>query len=99
MAAQIGRYAHAMQFKSMRKALNAHRIRVGRECHEVTPKIAQLPEQGQAKAKHLLHRVGRILTQKTRDKKKLHALHAPEAECISKVQGQDALRVRRQSDD
>ena len=28
--------------------------------------------------------MGRILTQKTRDKNKLYALHAPEAECISK---------------
>ena len=47
-------------------------------------RIAQLPEQAQAKAKHLLHRVDRILTQPFRDKRKLYALHAPEVECISK---------------
>jgi IS5 family transposase len=32
----------------------------------------------------LLGRVSRILTQKTQDKNKLYALHAPEVECISK---------------
>jgi len=84
MAAQIGRYAHAKQFKRMRKALKALRIRVGRVHREVTRKIAQLPERAQAKAKNLLQRVSRILTQKTRDKRKLYALHAPEVECISK---------------
>ena len=30
MAAQIGRYAHARQFKRMRKAIKALRVRVGR---------------------------------------------------------------------
>ena len=84
MAAQIGRYAHARQFKRMRKTLKALRIRVGRVYREVTRKLAQLPEQARHKARDLLHRVGRILTQKTRDKNKLYALHAPEAECISK---------------
>lgn len=84
MAAQIGRYAHARQFKRMRKAIKALRIRVGRVYREVTRKLAQLPEQARLKARDLLHRVSRILTQKTRDKNKLYALHAPEAECISK---------------
>ncbi len=38
----------------------------------------------QTKGEDLLQRVGRILTQKTKDKNKLYALHAPEVECISK---------------
>ena len=84
MAAQIGRYAHARQFKRMRKMLKALRVRMARVYREVTRQLAQLPEQAQAKAKHLLHRVGRILTQQPRDKRKLYALHAPEVECISK---------------
>ncbi|MDB5745141.1 MAG: transposase, family [Polaromonas sp.] len=84
MAAQIGRYAHARQFKRMRKTLKALRIRVARVYREVTRKLAQLPEQAQTKAKNLLHRVGRILTQQSRDKCKLYALHAPEVECIAK---------------
>ena len=62
MAAQIGRYAHARQFKRMRKMLKALRIRVGRVYREVTRKLAQLPAQAQTKAKNLLHRVGRTLT-------------------------------------
>ena len=84
MAAQVGRYAHAKQFKRMRKALKALRIRVGRVYREVTRKLYELPEQARPKARELLHRVGRILTQQPRDKRKLYALHAPEAECISK---------------
>jgi len=84
MAAQIGRYAHARQFKRMSKALKALRIRVGRVHREVTRKLHELPEQARRKAQDLLHRVSRILTQKTRDKNKLYALHAPEVECISK---------------
>ena len=84
MAAQIGRYAHARQFKRMRKALKALRSRVGRVHREVTRKLHQLPEQVQLKARELLHRVGRILTQKPKDRGKLYALHAPEVECISK---------------
>ena len=37
-----------------------------------------------AATRDLLQRAGRILTQKTKDKNKLYALHAPEVECISK---------------
>lgn len=84
LAAQIGRYAHARQFKRMRKALKALRSRVGRVYREVTRKLHQLPEQVQPKARELLHRVSRILTQKPRDRNKLYALHAPEVECIAK---------------
>ncbi|ABM36708.1 IS5 family transposase [Polaromonas naphthalenivorans] len=84
MAAQIGRYAHARQFKRMRKALKALRSRVGRVYREVIRKLHELPEPARRKAQELLHRVSRILTQQPRDKRKLYALHAPEAECISK---------------
>ncbi len=38
----------------------------------------------QTKGQDLLQRVGRILTQKTKDTSKLYGLHAPEVECISK---------------
>ena len=43
-----------------------------------------LPEAAKAKVQDLLSRTGRILTQRTKDKNKLYALHAPEVECISK---------------
>ena len=84
MAAQVGRYAHAKQYKRMRKAVKALKTRVGRVHREVQRKLEQLPDSAQSKAKDLLHRVRRILTQQTKDRNKLYALHAPEVECISK---------------
>ena len=84
LAAQIGRYAHAKQFKRMRKAVRTLRTRVGRVQREVVRQLERLPEQSKAKVGDLLARTGRILTQRTKDKNKLYALHAPEVECISK---------------
>jgi IS5 family transposase len=84
MAAQIGRYAHAKQFRRMKKMVKTLKTRVGRVHREIGRQLDRLPEQGKAKAQDLLHRVGRILTQKPKDKNKLYALHAPEVECVSK---------------
>jgi len=84
LAAQIGRYAHAKQYKRMRKAVRTLKTRVGRVQREIERKIDLIPEVHQAKARDLLNRTNRILTQKTKDKNKLYALHAPEVECISK---------------
>lgn len=83
-ATQVGRYAHAKQYKRMRAAIKTLRTRVGRVQRDVQRQLTKLPEQVQAKGQDLLQRVGRILTQKTKDKNKLYALHAPEVECISK---------------
>jgi IS5 family transposase len=80
----VGRYAHAKQYKRMRAAIKTLRTRVGRVQRDVQRQLAKLPEQVQAKGRDLLQRVGRILTQKTKDKNKLYALHAPEVECNSK---------------
>ena len=84
LAAQVGRYAHAKQYKRMRKAVRTLKTRVGRVQREIERKIDLIPETHQAKARDLLNRTNRILTQKTKDKNKLYALHAPEVECISK---------------
>lgn len=84
LATQVGRYAHAKQYKRMRAAIKTLRTRVGRVQRDVQRQLAKLPEQVQAKGQDLLQRVGRLLTQKTKDKNKLYALHAPEVECISK---------------
>ena len=84
MAAQAGRYAHAKQYKRMKKTIKTLRTRVGRVQREVQRKLHQLPVNKQPQAQDLLGRVSRILTQKTKDKNKLYALHAPEVECISK---------------
>ena len=84
LAAQIGRYAHARQFKRMNKAVRTLRTRVGRVHREVARQLHLLPEAAQAKVQELLERTARILTQAPKDKSKLYALHAPEVECISK---------------
>ena len=84
LAAQIGRYAHAKQFKRMNKAVRTLRTRVGRVHREVQRQLHMLPETAKAKVQDLLQRTGRILTQRAKDKNKLYALHAPEVECISK---------------
>ena len=54
------------------------RTRVGRVHREVTRQMHMLPEAAKAKVQDLLSRTGRILTQRTKDKNKLYALHAPE---------------------
>ncbi len=84
LAAQVGRYAHAKQYRRMKKSLRTLKTRVGRVHREIERKIAQVPENVRPQADNLLQRVQRILTQKTKDKNKLYALHAPEVECISK---------------
>jgi IS5 family transposase len=84
LAAQIGRYAHAKQFKRMRQAVRVLRTRVGRVQREVARQLERLPEQAKAKVADLLARTNRILTQRAKDKNKLYALHAPEVECLAK---------------
>ena len=84
LAVQVGRYAHARQFKRMKKTLRTLKTRVGRVYREVTRQLDHLAPSVREKAQDLLARTGRILTQQTKDKNKLYALHAPEVECISK---------------
>jgi transposase, IS5 family len=84
LAAQVGRYAHAKQYRRMKKSLRTLKTRVGRVHREIERKIAQVPDNLRPQADNLLQRVQRILTQKTKDRNKLYALHAPEVECISK---------------
>ena len=84
LAMQIGRYAHARQFKRMKSVLRTLRTRVGRVHRDVERQLDKVPEHARAKLKELLSRTKRILAQKPKDKNKLYALHAPEVECISK---------------
>lgn len=84
LAAQVGRYAHAKQFKRMKKALRTLKTRVGRVHREVTRQLDRVAPQARQKAHDLLARTGQILPPQTKDKHKLYALHAPEVECIGK---------------
>lgn len=84
LALQIGRYAHAKQFKRMRKALRTLRSRVGRVMRDVERQAAQVGDSGRAALLGLIASTKRILSQKPKDKNKLYALHAPEVECLAK---------------
>jgi len=76
---QAGRYAHAKQFKRMRKATHRQRTIVAKLLRTVKA------HPGKIGLHHtMLERIEKLLNQKVKDKNKIYALHAPETECISK---------------
>jgi IS5 family transposase len=81
---QVGRYAHAKQFRRMKACLKSLRTVVGRVWRDIDRKLNRQDEMQCAKATSILGRVKRLLEQKPKDKNKLYSLHAPEVECISK---------------
>ena len=86
---QAGGYAHAKQFKRLRRVLKRQRTILGVVMREVRRKCAA-PEFTTDNPLALtelmmwLERAERIRTQQRHDKNKLYALHAPEVECIGK---------------
>ena len=84
LAGQIGRYAHAKQYKRMKRALRTLRSRVGRVMRDVERQLGSVAAPSRAKLEDLIGRTKRLLSQKQKDKHKLYALHAPEVECINK---------------
>ena len=114
---KAGGYAHAKQFKRLKKTVKRQRTILGVVMREVQRKLDALATSASATTttpaapaparttagatagtagtaapspltlsalKTLLERAERIRTQQRFDKNKLYALHAPEAECISK---------------
>jgi IS5 family transposase len=96
---KAGGYAHAKQFKRLKKVVKRQRTILGVVMREVQRKLdaqaltvaaggAPQGEPAGATAlgalKTLLERAERIRTQQRHDKNKLYALHAPEVECIGK---------------
>uniref|UniRef100_UPI0038996AFA IS5 family transposase n=1 Tax=Paraburkholderia nodosa TaxID=392320 RepID=UPI0038996AFA len=81
---QIGRYAHAKQYKRMKKALRTLRSRVGRVMRDVERQLDSVADTGRIALQELIGRTRRVLSQKQKDKNKLYALHAPEVECLAK---------------
>lgn len=77
-------YAHAKQFKRLRKTLKRQRTILGSLLREVRRKMDGLAEQARAQLTVWLERAERIHAQRPHDKNKLYALHAPEVECIGK---------------
>lgn len=84
---KAGGYAHAKQFKRLKKVVKRQRTILGILLREVERKLATATSVSAATLAHLtglLERAERIRTQQPKDKHKLYALHAPEVECIGK---------------
>ena len=84
---KAGGYAHAKQFKRLRRVVKRQRTILGIVLREVGRKIGQASEATALTLPNLqtlMQRAERIRTQKPKDKHKLYALHAPEVDCIGK---------------
>jgi IS5 family transposase len=77
---QASRYAHAKQFRRMRRQLRFLRARLGRVLRDLGRKAAD-PDLSLAA---LLDLCGRLHRQQPRDRRKLYSLDEPEVMCISK---------------
>jgi IS5 family transposase len=85
LSGQVGRYAHARQFKRMRKALRrlkGYTGRVLRDIERQMDKVAEGPLK--SRLQELVALVNRLLAQKPKDRRKLYSLHEPAVDCISK---------------
>jgi IS5 family transposase len=82
---KAGGYAHARQFRRLRKVIQRQRTILGVVLRDIQRQRGSRPECPELeKLDILLARAERIRSQKPKDKNKLYALHAPEVECIGK---------------
>jgi|SRR5882672_1207417 len=86
---KAGGYAHAKQFKRLKKVLKRQRTVLGIVLREVARKMDQAAHADASaltlyNLRELMGRAERIRSQQRHDKNKLYALHAPEVECIGK---------------
>ena len=93
---RAGGYAHAKQFRCMRKVINRQRTIVGRLSREIerqvanqiTNQVATLSAEFKGMIKEALLKAQQLMTQtkyrKSKGVPKLYSWHAPETECISK---------------
>ena len=86
---KAGRYAHARQFRRMRKAIKRQRTIVGRLQREVGRKVSTLSQAVQEALSVTLDKTKRLVVQTSSreavgNRAKLYSWHAPEVECISK---------------
>jgi IS5 family transposase len=85
LAVKIGRYAHARQFKRMRKALRTLRGYTGRVMRDLRRQIDGMPAGPlRTRALDMLVLTSRLLHQQPQDKGKIFSLHEPRVDCISK---------------
>jgi IS5 family transposase len=86
---RAGGYAHAKQFRRLKKVVKRQRTVLGIVMREVQrkrlrPAMAPRAATAVSELTIRLARAERIRTQQRHDKNKLYALHAPEVECIGK---------------
>jgi len=86
---RVGRYAHARQYRRMRKVIQRQRTIVGRLQREVGRKMSALALAEQETLGKTLSQAKRLVSQTASRKNqgkqpKLYSWHAPEVECISK---------------
>jgi IS5 family transposase len=84
---KAGGYAHARQFRRLRRAVKRQRTILGIVLREIRRKLTTVTTECVAsldRLNTLLERAERIHKQQPKDKNKLYALHAPEVECIGK---------------
>ena len=79
-AVKVSRYAHAKQFRRMRKQLRKLRTYVGRLIRDIRRKAGQVGDDLAV----VLEQAERIRSQQPRDSNKLYSWHEPEVRCISK---------------
>ena len=85
LAMQVGRYAHAKQFRRMRKALKKLKGYTGRVLRDLRRQLQDIPEGAfRERVLDKLWLVGRLLAQTPKSHGKIYALHEPEVDCISK---------------
>ncbi len=84
---KAGGYAHAKQFRRMRKTVKRQCTILGIVLREIKRKLATAELKCSASLQPLntlLEQAQRIHKQQPKDKNKRYALHAPEVECIGK---------------
>ena len=84
---KAGGYAHAKQFKRLKRVVKRQRTILGivlREVQRKLPLAASENPLAHTMLQTILERAERIRVQQPQDKNKLYALHAPEVECIGK---------------
>ena len=85
LALQVGRYAHAKQFKRMRKALKRLKGYTGRVMRDLRRHLDDIVEGGlRDRIIAKLALVSQLLHQQPKGSDKIYALHEPEVDCISK---------------
>lgn len=84
---RAGGYAHAKQFKRLRRVLKRQRTVLGIVLREIRRKLETATTESGFTLHRLqttMERAERIRKQQPKDKNKLYAMHAPEVECIGK---------------